>query len=201
MSTPSFLWHWEVSRTTASDKKNNEFYESAKVFMDPLSTKHEISAAGEKEMMLLYRYPGSISTLNRLHHLKFIQKVTASASYVESKVLSLTSDDCSFHSFRVYLQLRSWKTLGCNPKPTQFGWIIQNGLYCLIFGELPAAPNSILAVFHCNCKTNCSNMRRTCKRNGMKCTWACGACKGTSCANCVTTEFLGVDDVEDNEDL
>lgn len=181
--------------------KNNEFYESAKVFMDPLSTKHDISAAGEKAMMLLFKCPGSISTLNQLRHLKFIEKVTASASYVESKVLPPTSDACSFHSFRVYLQVESWKTLGCNLDPGQFGWVIQNGLYRPIFGELPAAPNSLLAVFRCNCKTDCSNMRCTCKRNGMKCTWACGACKGTSCANCVTTEFLGVDDLEDNEDL
>jgi len=45
---------------------------------------------------------GSFPTLNQLCHLKFIKKFKASASYVESEVLSPTSDDCSFHSFRVY---------------------------------------------------------------------------------------------------
>jgi len=72
----------EVCGTTASDKKREkaEFYESTKVLMDRLSTKHDISAAGKKRMMLLYKCPGSISTLNQLHHLKFIEKVTASAS-------------------------------------------------------------------------------------------------------------------------
>ena len=88
-------------RTTASDKKNIAFYGSTKVFMGPLSPKHDILVAGEKAMMLLYMCPGSISTLNPLH-LKFIEKVTESASYIESKVLPHTSDACSFPSFGIY---------------------------------------------------------------------------------------------------
>ena len=37
-------------------------------------------------MMLLYKCQCSISTLDQLRHLKFIEKVTASASYVEFKI-------------------------------------------------------------------------------------------------------------------
>ena len=39
-------------------------------------------------MILLYKCPGSIPTLNQLCHLKFIKKFKASASYIESEVLS-----------------------------------------------------------------------------------------------------------------
>jgi len=88
--------------------------------------------------------------------------------------------------------------MGSNLDPAQ---VIQNALFRPTFDELPAAPNSLLAVFHSNCKTDHPNIRRTCKRNGIKCTWECGPYKGTSCGNCVTTEFLRVYDLEDNEDL
>lgn len=52
--------------------------------------------------------------------------------------------------------------------------------------SLPPAPERLLKVIRCGCKTNCDTKRCTCRRNGLQCTVACSDCKGISCSNSKT---------------
>jgi len=131
--------------------------------MDPLSTKHDITAAWEKAMMLLYRCLGSTSSLSHLRHLKFIENVAVSASYFESKVLQASPVMLAASTYLEFICKLDHETLR-DVISTIPSSLIQNGLYCPIIRELPAGPDSFLAVFHCYCKIDCPNMRCTCKK-------------------------------------
>ena len=52
-----------------------------------------------------------------------------------------------------------------------------------LFTDLPPAPDDLLKIIRCNCHTDCSTMRCTCKKYNVKCSPAIGNCKGTACTN------------------
>jgi len=66
--------------------------------------------------------------------------------------------------------------------------------YLPIQTDLPAAPSQLLDVICCNCKTDYSTKRCTCRKYDMPSTVACGECRGTSCVNSQVPNFN--DDVE-----
>ena len=43
--------------------------------------------------------------------------------------------------------------------PLKWGWKLQNGQLVAITTDMPAAPDGLLRVVHCNCKTDCSTAR------------------------------------------
>ena len=52
--------------------------------------------------------------------------------------------------------------------------------------DLPPAPDDLLKVVRCQCKTDCYTRRCTCKNHGLECSAACSDCKGISCNNSLT---------------
>ena len=64
------------------------------------------------------------------------------------------------------------------------------------------APDDLLNVIRCNCKTTTKNPRgsRTCscKRNGIPCVAACGDCRGIECNN--RSDQNDEDDDDDGEE-
>ena len=57
------------------------------------------------------------------------------------------------------------------------------------------APDKLLEVIHCNCKTGCTTMRCSCKKNGLVCTYVCGPCQIDGCCNVNSIQESVVDDV------
>ena len=57
--------------------------------------------------------------------------------------------------------------------------------------DLPPAPSEILKIIRCNYQTDYSCMRCTCKKHNVKCSVACGNCRGSGCTN---SEVLENDD-------
>ena len=68
-------------------------------------------------------------------------------------------------------------------KPEDWGWNWTAGKLLPIKTDLPPAHASLLEVVRCNCRTDCSTQRCTCKKHGLDCSPACGECKGHSFAN------------------
>ena len=70
-----------------------------------------------------------------------------------------------------------------------------------IHTDQPPAPDELLRVIRCNCQSDCSSMICTCKKHNVKCSPACGTCRGSSCMN---SDFLEcdeeIDDTDDNID-
>ena len=69
----------------------------------------------------------------------------------------------------------------------------------LLFVSSQLAPTLSLQFFTVTAKST-AQICGALAKNGIKCSWACGPCKGTGSANCVKNKFLGVGDLEDNKD-
>ena len=49
--------------------------------------------------------------------------------------------------------------------------------------DIEAGPTDLLKVIRCGCKGMCDNCKCTCRKAGLKCTYLCNDCHGTSCTN------------------
>ena len=67
----------------------------------------------------------------------------------------------------------------------------------LITTDLLPAPDDLLRIIRCNCKSDCGTMRCTCKKNGIA--FVCGNCKWSGCMNSTTKEDVSDDDADIDE--
>jgi len=168
---------------------------STSIFMSPYSSKNDIEKAGEDALLVIYGCTASTS-LSSARVAKFQMKVMTSAGYVPPEKLPPTNDAAAFHSHRTYHQVQGW--CGNNISPEDWGWIASSTGLVPIKMTLPAAPECLLKIIRCNCGGKCSNKACTCCKNGLKCTPACGQCKGITCMNGPQVESH--DDDDDNDD-
>jgi hypothetical protein len=82
-----------------------------------------------------------------------------------------------------------WKSEAAAMKPENWGWRLSADNYIPVMTEKKPAPQSLLQIIHCKCKSGCDTARCTCRKNGMPCTLACGECMGTSCNNSEPTSL------------
>lgn len=99
-----------------------------------------------------------------------------------------TNEAAYFHGLRVHLQVIHWKLLeGGHLKPEEWGWEIKDSRLIPIMSNKPVAPEMLLKVIRCNCKSTskapCSTNICSCKKHGMKCMPSCGDCYGEYCEN------------------
>ena len=124
--------------------------------------------AGEKALVLVYN--GMLTeTLDSLRHKRFCEKVTSKTSHVKPQSLPPTSAAAKHHSLRVYLQVQEWKGSGAELYPRDWGWQeCEEGFVPLQHHYL-----LLLNVIRCNCQTDCSTLRCSCKKYNIECTLAC----------------------------
>ena len=160
----------------------NEYFRSqGEIFMSNGRTKDDIIKAGEEAISCLY---GGVPLegLQILRWRKFTSKVAQNrGTPVAVHTLPPTPDAASLHSLRVYLQCQVW-TGETALNPVEFGWFVENGKYLPKKMTLPPAPDSLLQIIRCNCKTSCDTRRCTCRRSGLDCYIVCGECRGI-CSN------------------
>ena len=173
-------------------KSNNTLQQAANVFEEAQSSAAEIENAGEKVMCILYN-GNPTESLNTLRYKRFCKKVATSLAHVQPHVLPPTAAASKFHSFRVFNQICQWK--GSIMLPNEWGWEETDMGWSPISTDAPPAPEELLKVIRCNCNTDCSSQRCSCKKHSMKCSLACGNCKGSACQN------AGLFDVSDEEEL
>ena len=163
-------------------KAGNTFHETAEVFQKRTATVEEVVSAGEKAVIAMYN--GSpTDTLDELRYKKFTEKVALSTSFVQVHSLPPTSDACKYHSMRTYLQVQQWLHPDCNLNPEDWGWRVHDDRFEPCMADLPPAPDALLQIIRCSCKTDCDSRRCSCKKHGLACSIACGNCRGVTCAN------------------
>ena len=138
------------------------------------STKEEIKSAGEKIFFLLLNLSPSDGNLDAARLRLFIAKVIKGCAAIDSTSLPPTSAAAYEHSLRVYHQVQAW--LEQDLDPTEWGWKIKEGCHVPVTSQLPAAPEEILEIIHCGCKTGCKQHQCSCVRHGIMC--------GPGCVNC-----------------
>ena len=154
-------------------RSSEKLQQSAKVFDDESAAPEEIAVAGEKALVEMYNGKKNES-LNALRKRKYCEKVAKSLHRVEGKSLPPTTAASKFHSYRVYLQICQWKNPHCNLQEESWGWKLTDSGYSPVLTDLPPAPPELLIRY--DCTTDCTSARCTCRKNGLKCTLACGHC-------------------------
>ena len=72
------------------------------------------------------------------------------------------------------------------------GWTVKSNKFIPVLTDLEAAPQSVLKIIRCQCKTDCSSRRCGFRKNNLPCTYACGSCLETNCRNIENTcDFSG----------
>ena len=86
----------------------------------------------------------------------------------------------------------------------EYGWIWNDDcqVYDAVMTKLPPAPETIIELNVCSCKTGCKTNRCKCKKNGnLNCT---EMCKCENCENTNSGDMINVDDhliEEDGDDI
>ena len=158
-------------------KSSRHFQEQAKVFAAESATPKEISTAGEQALVILYNgTPGE--SLDSLRYKRFYEKVFTNTSCIHPQTLPPTSSAAKYHSLRVYFQILEWKGSDDEIRPLEWGWKKSDGQLMPVLTDLPPAPDELLKMIRCICHSDCSSMRCTCKKHNVKCSLACGNCRG-----------------------
>ena len=164
--------------------KWHELKDVAQAFLDPNKTQEEIEKLGHTSLCILYGCSTNTG-LDFERASRFSNKVATSSSYLPPERLPPTSDAAKFHSYRVYHQVQAW--IGNEINPVQWGWRLHNNQLGEILQpikmEQDPAPLSLLKLIRCNCNGPCDRATCSCRKHSLKCTLACGQCKGIACTN------------------
>ena len=161
---------------TLKKVKQLEFGKHAAVLSDS-ATKCMIEKSGEAALLSLYGH--SEGNLNSLRYQKFCKKVATNAVFVEPTSLPPTSSAAKYHCFRVYHQVQQW-----------MGNQDMDGKLSPVMSDLKPAPQSLLKVIRCSCKSYCKTKRCTCRKLGLTCSNVCGGCNGINCTNASQMDLL-----------
>ena len=108
---------------------------------------------------------------------------------LEPERLPPTERAAYFHGLRVHLQTLTWKTLDTkNPLLAEdWGWKMVENKLRPIKVDIEVAPERLLKVVRCKCKSTSKNQCRSnvcsCRKHGLQCTSACGEYFGGNCFN------------------
>ena len=167
-------------------------------FDSPSASAEEIVSAGEQVLVAIYNGKAG-ETLDSLRYQRFAEKVARHTSQVQPQTLPSTLAAAKFHSLRVFYQVQQWKGSSNELVPEDWGWKESEGLLVPVATDLLPAPEELLHIIRCNCQTQCSTMRCTCTKHGIKCSMVCGNCKGSACMNSILNENEDTDTESDEQ--
>jgi len=159
---------------------NLELQTQFKIFTSVNYSQKEIEVAGLKATLALYggRKNESIANLcARIMSENFLN----SSVFVGPEKLPPTEGSLKYHSYRTYHQIMTWMREEMNGE--NWGWYIRDSKIFPGTMDHTYAPDKLLKVVHCSCKTGCTTLQCTCKRSGLSCTYICGTCKVDGCSN------------------
>ena len=83
------------------------------------------------------------------------------------------------------------------PDVTNYGWRLTDNKLVPVPTDKPPAPEAIVELSLCKCKTNCVSNRCVCKKNGLRCTELCFC---NDCENDEAYTFNFSSDEDDDSD-
>ena len=127
----------------------------------------------------------------------FTESVASASAYVKPERLPPTEGATLYHSLRVHLQLVIWQGYS-EITPTSWGWkVTDDAKYIPRMNDNAPAPQSLLKIVHCSCKSMYDSQRCSCKKLYLFCALACKNCHGMNCVNRVND--TDSDDMESDE--
>lgn len=173
----------------------SDLTELTHTLQDVDATKESVLSSGLRLISVLYgEKPDEL--LNSMRYKTFCNLSANSLIKLKPQKLPPTERAASFHVMRAHLQAVRWCTLDEDSlDPVEWGWRIDNRELVPITTDLPVAPQDILKVIRCKCKTSCKSASCTCRRNNLPCVTACASCHGDSCLNALK----GQSDIADGD--
>ncbi|VDI40710.1 Hypothetical predicted protein [Mytilus galloprovincialis] len=149
----------------AEENSKPLFFQSDKIRKSKDATSDDVIQSGQSALVILYGGETGES-LDQLRYRKFNHKVlTNSLSCVHVQSLPPTSEAASQHCKRAYYQIQEWTNDSVHMfSPSDWGWVLQGKSLCPIRTILPPAPNNLLHVIRCKCKSGCDTRRCTCRK-------------------------------------
>ena len=179
------------------------------IFSSDTVTSNDVAEAGVKLLVMLYGGKAD-DNLNSLRHSIYKRMCSTSASRPLPGRLPPTQRAAYYHCLRIYLQVSQWRNLdvACI-NATEWGWKIENNKFLQISTDQQPAPEEILKIIRCSCKSSsknqCGTNVCTCRKNGLPCVSACGDCHSNECLNAETVvvynDDVTADNNSDTEDL
>ena len=90
------------------------------------------------------------------------KKILTSKSFVVPKHLPPTEHSLQYHSYRAYYQILKWLNTP-SIKAEHWGWKVVHNPFEPITTDQNAAPDTLLSIIRCKCKSDCSTLRCSCK--------------------------------------
>ena len=159
---------------------------------------------GIKFLLFLYGAPAKTTSIDEYRYVAFAKAVannTKSLKPVKLESLPPTSDAARQHFYRVYLQVQKWMSYEINPE--KWGWEKSTTLNPILMKQQPA-PDEILNMIFCTCKSGCIKDTCTCRKSGLQCSNICKSCSTDTCKNFPITigeseiEFEDYDESDEN---
>ena len=95
----------------------------------------------------------------------------------DSYKLPPTANALKYKILRSHLTCLTWKSSHLKntiyPNPSQYGWEKIEETFVPIMRDKLSAPEAVVEMCMCNCKTGCSNFRCKCRKNELVCTEMC----------------------------
>ena len=179
---------FNVGKQTVFGKlKDPTIINAAKNFTTPGLDKNLICEHGLKAMVIVCGGKLNVD-LMQLRYNVLVNKILAAKKFVSPERLPPTESATNYHSMRTYLQTMIWMGTSGDMDPREWGWKEEGGKYIPLLTDNPAAPEFLLNIIRCTCKTGCASKRCRCVKHGLPCTEACGQCQlEGSCVNCEKT--------------
>ena len=110
------------------------------------------------------------------------KNISKSSSTFQLQILPPTSAVTKYHSYRAYFTVEEWLGNVAHLNPNEWGWELKDGMLTIILTDRPIAPEQVLFIIYCGCKTVCSK-RCKFRKAGFDCTPMCFICTGQTCTN------------------
>ena len=121
----------------------------------PQAAKKDLISAGEKFLLHLYGASDftSLDAFRYYAYTRAIAKKSVKDSF-NLATLPPTSAAAKQHILRNYLQVQQW--IGNELEPTDWGWRVYMDTLIPVPTDQPPAPERLLNLVSCKCKTGCS---------------------------------------------
>jgi hypothetical protein len=183
-------------------KKLSKSVEASKYFVtlsNNDATHEQAVQAGANLIRIIYEGAES-DTLNKLRYQTYMNLTATSTHLLRPERLPPTNNAAHFHCLRAHLQTVIWQSLSTNTllNPTDWGWQIHEGRLVPIATDIDAAPEDLLKVVRCKCRSDTrSPSSCSCRKVGLPCVASCKNCAGVECEN--PSPSMSVEDCETDE--
>ena len=175
-------WLYGVGKGTILKKfkTNFELQKATEAFDSILSTSSQIVSAGESVLVIMYG-GNTNESLNTLRNRKYFWKIGYQSSTCRSQRPSVHFSHWQISQLKSLLLDMPMEKLWMRHVALVLG--LDSYRFYPTKTDSPPAPDDLLKVMRCNCSTDCSSARCSCQKRKLKCSLACGQCRGTACIN------------------